>query len=78
MSEKQAKATRRELRAQGIDPFEAGKPNFTDRPDTREQRRTKTFRKKAFAVQEKQASVLEMFKHRIKWNRAFSALKKAS
>ncbi len=74
MSERQAKAKRRALRAEGIDPNPAPAHNTVDLPDTREQRRQKTYRKKLIALQMKQSSVLEAMKDRARWNKAFYPL----
>ena len=74
MSEKQAKRQRQALREMGVDPFPAPVHNTTDLPDTREQRRTKRFRKKKHALDEKRSSILTAMTERIKWNKAFYPL----
>lgn len=78
MSEKQAKKRRQELRAQGIDPNPPAVHNLSDLPDTREQRRTKRFRKRKHALDEKRSSILGAMTERIKWNKAFYPLLNAS
>ena len=78
MSEKQAKRKRQETRAQGIDPNPAPVHNFTDRPDTRHDRRLKRCRPKVYAKQLKDASFLDRMMHWAKWRAAFGAVPGAS
>lgn len=78
MSEKKAKAHRQELRAQGIDPMvpPVG-PNITNREDTREERRTKKFRKRRHEEELKSSSLRQRMVEINKWNRAYTATPQA-
>lgn len=74
MSEKQAKRQRQAMRAMGIDPNPTPRYNKTDLPDTREQRRTKQFRKKAHELELRESNFRQRQAFLNKWNRAFYAL----
>lgn len=84
MSEKQARKRRRQLRQGNPSPraISGDKPspstpqhNHTDLPDTREQRRLKKFRPKAYALAQRQASIREHMVFVNKWNKVFHARK---
>lgn len=73
MSERRCREIRRRRVACGRSPKPEATYNRTELPDTREQRRTKKFRKKTHAFAEREASVRRHVQYVAKWRAAFSA-----
>lgn len=73
-----ARRIRRERAAEGLPSKPEPHYNFTDSPDTREERRTKKFRKKRFALEVRESSLRLHMERVNKWNRVFSAKPKNS